>query len=374
MCGRVVPIAAAMIAAVLMSTPVVTLARGGGGGGGGGGHGGGGGYGGGGGHGGGGHFGGGGHGWGGGHFGGGSHYGSSGSQSGGMHSGGVIGGARAASSVGTGASRHGGAFIANHAGVARTGTGAAGHHGNGWRGYRHGYPYFGYGYGFGGWWLSSLLNWPGGYGYGSYGYGYYGPGAYASRDPSATGLATDDAAAVSGGSLAANAGRFADAGETAFRAGDYQGAVYAWRHAVLDDPQNPVLVMLLGHALFATGQFDEAAGATQAAMHTLPKDQWGVVVVNFRELYGNAPDYTAQLRALETAVAEKPTNPALRFLAGFHYACLGYPQQAIDQLDKGLKVEPRDEMAKQLRDEMQSKLPKPTAASTSATEPANAEK
>ena len=126
--------------------------------------------------------------------------------------------------------------------------------------------------------------------------------------------------------------------------------------------------MLLGHALFASGQFDEAAGATQAAMHVLPKDQWGVVVTNFRELYGNTLDYTTQLRALETAVAEKPTNAALRFLAGFHYAYLGHPQLAIDQLDKGLKVEPRDEMAKQLRDELQSRLPKPAAPSTSATE------
>ena len=271
-----------------------------------------------------------------------------------------------------GAGHHGGAFIANHAGVGHPIAGGAGHAGQGWHGYRHGYPYFGYGYGFGGWWLSSLLNWPGGYGYGSYGYGYYGPGAYASLDPSAAGLATGDVAPdqSAGNSLAANAGRFADAGETAFRAGDYQGAVYAWRHAVLDDPQNPVLVMLLGQALFATGQFDEAAGATQAAMHVLPKDQWGVVVTNFRELYGNVPDYTTQLRALETAVAEKPDNPALRFLAGFHYAYLGYPQQAIDQLDKGLKVESRDEMAKQLRDEMQARLPKPAAPSNSATQPA----
>jgi tetratricopeptide (TPR) repeat protein len=284
-----------------------------------------------------------------------------------MNRGGAVSGARAASAMGSG--RHG-TFMTNHGAAGHVVASGAGHPPHGWHGYRHGYPYFGYGFGFGGWWLSSLLNWPGGYGYGSYGYGYYGPGAYATLDPAAIGLATGDLIGQDQSSLAASAGQFADAGETAFRAGDYRGAVYAWRHAVLDDPQNPVLVMLLGQALFATGQFDEAAGATQAAMHVLPKDQWGVVVVNFRELYGNVPDYTTQLRALETAVAEKPDNPALRFLAGFHYAYLGYPQLAIDQLEKGLKAEPRDEMAKQLRDEMQSKLTKPEGPGSAAAQPA----
>ena len=98
--------------------------------------------------------------------------------------------------------------------------------------------------------------------------------------------------------------------------------------------------MLLGQALFATGKFDEAAGATQAAMHSLPKDKWGVVVGNYKELYGNTQDYTDQLRALEKAVKDKPDNPALRFLLGFHYAYLGYPQQAVDQLGEGIEIGP----------------------------------
>ena len=146
--------------------------------------------------------------------------------------------------------------------------------------------------------------------------------------------------------------------------------LYAWRHAVIDDPQNPLVLMLLGQALFATGHFDEAAGATQGAMQMLPKEHWGVVVKNFRELYGNTLDYTTHLRALEKAEAEKPKDPAMRFLAGFHYSYLGYPKESIDQLDKGLKIAPRDEMAQQLRDEMQAKLPKPAAEVTTPATPA----
>ena len=77
-------------------------------------------------------------------------------------------------------------------------------------------------------------------------------------------------------------------------------------------------------------------------MHVLPKEQWGVVVSNHKELYGNVQDYTNQLRALEKAVGEKPNDPAQRFLLGFHYAYLGFPQQAVDQLDRELKTTPQD--------------------------------
>jgi tetratricopeptide (TPR) repeat protein len=198
-------------------------------------------------------------------------------------------------------------------------------------GYGYGYPYYGYGYGLGG------------YGYGSYG---YNPNAYY-----ATYAATQPAAPAS--STAADDARiFAQKGENDFKAGDYKGAAYAWKHAVTDDPQNGVLLMMLGQALFAAGQYDEAAGATQAAMQVLPEDKWNVVVKNFRELYGKAADYTTQLRALEKEVKTNGDNPATRFLLGFHYGYLGYPGHAVKQLDKTLKLAPGDQMAKKLREIM----------------------
>jgi tetratricopeptide (TPR) repeat protein len=262
---------------------------------------------------------------------------------------------------------HHGSFVASHSGSFK-------HPGSGWnhqhRHHGNGGQFVGLGYGFGGGFLSSLLYGLGGYGYGGYSnyYGSNGPAMLASlvppTDVSGNGVITDESTAQPLGAAAARANAFADKGEVAFRAGDYAGAVYAWRHAVIDDPQNPLVLMLLGQALFATGHYDESAGATQAAMHLIPKEQWGVVVTNFRELYGNTLDYTTHIRALEKAEGERPTDPALRFLAGFHYAYLGYPHEAIDQLDKGLKIAPNDEMAKLLRDEMQAKLPKATGAAT----------
>lgn len=263
------------------------------------------------------------------------------------------------------------------------GLGSYGYCGSGYGGW--GYGGLGYaGLGYGGWGYGSYCG-PGYYAYDPYGYGWgtggYGPYAgnigytsdlYASLYPTTSTYASTLSTPVStatipvsdaggppvilDGNQPASDESFSDKGEIAFKGGDYEGAVYAWRHAAIDDPENGTVVMLLGQALFATGKFDEAAGATQAAMQLLPKEQWGVVVANAQDLYGNYQDYTTQLRALESAVKEKPDNPAQRFLAGFHYGYLGFSRDAVAQLDKTLKLAPQDQGAKLLRDEMRAKL------------------
>jgi hypothetical protein len=257
---------------------------------------------------------------------------------------------------------------------ARNGFAAAHHYGygyghhSGWGGWNHhgwggwgwknpyffypgfGYPFFGQGFGYG--WQGLLGtfayglgygvgNCYGGYGYGypgySYGYSGYGYGYPYSNSyspymtyftnaidvpnviPTSTALVSTDPTAV-GNNAPASVASFVDQGETAFRSGDFNGAVHAWRHAAVDDSQNPVLTMMLGQAFFATGKYDEAAGAIQMAMQQIPKEKWGVVVSNYKDLYGSAQSFTDQLRALEKAVRDKPQDPAQRFLLGFQYA------------------------------------------------------
>ncbi|HEV3341853.1 MAG TPA: tetratricopeptide repeat protein [Pirellulales bacterium] len=219
-------------------------------------------------------------------------------------------------------------------------------------GYGFGYPYYGYGYGYPynyGYNPYAYYYGPYGYGYGSYAYPYSYPQT-APTQPNQQAAAGSDAEV------------FAQKGENDFKAGDYKSAVYAWRHAVLDDPQNGVLTLMLAQGLFATGTFDEAAGAIQQGLQLLPEDQWGVVVSNYRELYGKIGDYTAQLRTLEKAVKQQPDDPGLRFLLGYHYGFLGYPQQAVKQLDKALELAPADQLAQKLRDQLNAKLPKPADA------------
>ena len=237
-----------------------------------------------------------------------------------------------------------------------------------------GYPFFGFGYPFYGlgYGLYGLGYGYGGYGYGGYGYGYnpyayyygpygYGYGTYGAY-PYSNGQVTPTQPTATG----TDAEVFAQKGENDFKAGDYKSAVYAWRHALLDDPQNGVLMMMLAQGLFATGSFDEAAGAVQQAMQLVPEDQWGVVVSNYKELYGKIGDYTTQLRALEKAVKESPDDPGARFLLGYHYGYLGYPAHAVKQLDKVLDLAPADQLAQKLRDQFNAKLPKPADANGKA--------
>ena len=267
---------------------------------------------------------------------------------------------------GTGMGQH------HHGGMNGNGFNNMHHHNHGFFGgypfFGFGFPFFGFGYPFYGYGLYGLGYGYGGYGYGGYGYGYnpyayyypygYGYGMYGY--PYAYGSYPAANAQVAQPALTGNdAEVFAQKGENDFKAGDYKGAVYAWRHALVDDPQNGVLMMMLAQGLFATGSYNEAAGAVQQAMQLLPEDQWGVVVSNYKELYGKIGDYTSQLRALEKAVKQNADDPGARFLLGYHYGYLGYPQQAVKQLDKTLELAPADQLAKKLRDQFNAKLSKP---------------
>lgn len=262
--------------------------------------------------------------------------------------------------------------------------------GYGGYGYR-GYGYSGYGYGLGysnccfsyqpvcayqpiSYGYASAL--PGLGGYGSVGLGLgasslsYSPVAQATMLAGLNATPTEDAVTALAPQLAgadpkANAGgalpsaeEYAQIGESSFKSRDYKSAVRAWRHAIVDDPDNGVLVLMLAQGMFATEQFNEAAGATQFAMQSLPPEKWDVVIKNYRELYGKVDDYTTQLRALEKGAKAKTDDPGLRFLLGYHYGFLGFPKEAVVQLEKCVSLAPEDDMAQKLLTLFQDKLPK----------------
>ena len=279
-----------------------------------------------------------------------------------------------------------------------------------------GYGSGGYGYGGYGGYGNSGYGGYGGYGnsgyggYGGYGYGGYNNyGSYASLSPGLMGygygvnyapygsptaiITSTPAAAVMSDALAPlaastptqfasadpqsavagalpTAEQYAQIGETAFKARDYKSAVRAWRHGLVDDPNNGMLVLMLSQALFATEQFNEAAGATQFGMQLMPQEKWETVVKNYRELYGKVDDYTNQLRALEKAAREKADDPALRFMLGYHYGFLGYPKEAVQQLEKCVSLAPEDESAQKLLELFSDKLPKDPAKKETPPAPA----
>jgi tetratricopeptide (TPR) repeat protein len=203
----------------------------------------------------------------------------------------------------------------------------------GWGGYGYGYPYYDSGY------------------YGNYGYSYPSTSTYIYADAT-------DAAPVTAYSQptapaadqVASAGDFVGLGEDAFRAGRYDEALRDWQHAMVDDPNNGAVVLLMAQAMFALGQYDQAANTTQMAMQMLPEAEWGNVVKNYTQLYGNVEDYTNQVRAAEKARDAKPDDGAIRFVLGYHFGFLNYPKQAVRELDKDLDIVPRDVGAQKLRD------------------------
>ncbi len=213
-----------------------------------------------------------------------------------------------------------------------------------------GYGLGGYGLGYGGY----------GLGYGGFGPaygGYYSP-SYVQTVPQT--ITSDAQPASPADTSPANGTDFAALGESEFRAGNYQAAMMAFRHALVDEPNNAGLMLLISQCLFQMGQWTEAAGATELAMGALPEDTWGTVVENYPQLYGNIEDYTRQLKELESAVKQDPNSPALRFLIGYHFGYLDYPQQAVRELGKAVDLEGRDPAARRLHDIFAAKIGAPT--------------
>ncbi|HEX4149065.1 MAG TPA: tetratricopeptide repeat protein, partial [Pirellulales bacterium] len=158
-------------------------------------------------------------------------------------------------------------------------------------------------------------------------------------------------------------------GDADFQAGNYAQATSDFQHALVDSPNNGGVMLLLGQSLFASGQFMPAAGAVQLAMQVLPEAQWGTVVTNYRELYPNIQNYTDQLRVLEKARTSDPNNAGLRFLLGYHYGYLGYPKNAVTELDQAIKLQPKDYGAQLLRNVFAAKAGIPAIPVTPPTAP-----
>jgi tetratricopeptide (TPR) repeat protein len=218
------------------------------------------------------------------------------------------------------------------------GYGGLGYGGMGGMGYGMGYPFFGM-YGMGG--LGMMGMGMGGYGGGGgYGSGGYGGGNAAMTTQNTT-APTDDQVAA--------ADSFDAQGEADFKAGNYQAAVQDWQHALVDTPHNGGAMLLLAQGLFASGQYQPAAGAVQLGMQMLPQDQWGNVVKHYTDLYPNIQDFTDQLRKLESARTASPNDPGTRFLLGYEYGYLGFPTQAITEFDKGIALRPQDRGAVTMR-------------------------
>jgi tetratricopeptide (TPR) repeat protein len=130
----------------------------------------------------------------------------------------------------------------------------------------------------------------------------------------------------------------------AFSAGNYKQAIEEINQAIAEIPSDPDLHYFRAQALFADGQFEQAAIATHATMATTPGWSWETLSA----LYPDSDVYTQQLRALETYVEQNSTSAAAHFLLAYHYLMLGATEDAAAVLARVVELQPKDELSAEM--------------------------
>ena len=105
----------------------------------------------------------------------------------------------------------------------------------------------------------------------------------------------------------------------AFRAGEYPKAEVEVDTAIRLTPSDPTLHEFRALALFAQGNYKDAAAALYAVLTAGPGWDWATM----QGLYPDVATYTAQLRTLERFVADNPTAAYGHFVAAYHYLVIG---------------------------------------------------
>jgi tetratricopeptide (TPR) repeat protein len=166
-----------------------------------------------------------------------------------------------------------------------------------------------------------------------------------------------------------------DAALAAFKSGDYRLALQSCNQALRSRPNDPVIHEVRALTQFATGDYKSAAATLNALLANSPGMDW----TTLSGLYGNADDYSQQLRRLEAQCQSNPRDAAAHFVLAYHYLVTGNPQEAVDALRVVVAQQPRDATAKRMLEALAPAEQAPAVAAvppepsgvrqTSATEP-----
>jgi hypothetical protein len=252
-----------------------------------------------------------------------------------------------------------GSFGGGHGGYGHGGLGGGhgsfggGHGGYGNYGYGHGgYGHHGYydHHGFGLYVSPYLYGFGYGYPYSYYGYGYPSD-YYGDRSYYAPNYIEDDSLRNSDQAARApeESGRtFLDRARDAFRSGDYRNAARWAGHAAVEAPRDADLHQFIALTLFALEDYRGGASSAHAALSLGQPWNWPAL----RAYYGNAADYTSQLRALEKYTRDNPSAAYARSLLAYHYLMLGHEDAARKQLAEVVRLQPGDELAGRLLEQL----------------------
>jgi tetratricopeptide (TPR) repeat protein len=153
------------------------------------------------------------------------------------------------------------------------------------------------------------------------------------------------------------------AAREAFKARDFARALILADLALKPHPNEPVLHQFRALCLFALGRFDEAAAALYVVLIAGPGWDWATMA----GLYPDVDTYTRQIRALEAAIPGSTTPAPKRFVLAYHYMVQDHVEQARQQFDEVLKLQPKDELSAQFAKALSSSSQATTAAPTDTT-------
>jgi hypothetical protein len=135
-----------------------------------------------------------------------------------------------------------------------------------------------------------------------------------------------------------------DEGLAAFRGGDYVGALSQLNSALKLLPNDPVVHEVRCLALFATGDYNAAAAGLNSLLAVAPGMDW----TTMSGLYGNAEEYTNQLRKLERYAELNPKDASAHFVLAYHYLVTGSKDEAVNALRVVTANQPKDVTAKRM--------------------------
>jgi len=154
-----------------------------------------------------------------------------------------------------------------------------------------------------------------------------------------------------------------DLAKAAFYDGDYSEAMRQINRSLEKLPNDAVVHEFRSLILFALGQYQESAAVINTVLAVSPGWDW----TTMSSLYPSVAVYTNQLRALESYAGQHQNDAAPFFLLAYHYQTAGHNKAAVEQLERVLKLQPRDAVAAQLYKMLTS-----SGDSSSATKPPTA--
>ena len=90
--------------------------------------------------------------------------------------------------------------------------------------------------------------------------------------------------------------------------------------------------------------YRQAAAALYSVLSLGPPWDW----TTMSGLYANTATYSEQFRSLEDFAVANPQAAYARFLLGYHYMVCGYNDEAIEEFQAAVKLEPSDHLAANL--------------------------